>query len=336
MAVTEFPSSVLIIGSGISGLACARAAQDAGLAVRVVDRGKVAGGRLATKTLDGRPVDLGARYFTVPEGSDFSGVVDGWLARGIARPWTDTFDALGADSAWTTATGPMRYGTPNGSRSLAVDLADALRQDGVRVEQNVDVQAVGEAGSVDGVKYDTVVLAMPDPQAKRLLQPGSPAASVLAGADEWRPTLSVVAAWPERQWAAGFHGAFVNNSPVIAFVADDGDRRGDGAPVLVVHTTTRFAREYLEHPEDAVGPVIDALRALFDIAAEPSLTYAHRWTFSAPGSQHDEPYFLGGHIAVCGDAWGERSSVATAWSSGTALGKALAATAGSRDSRSVR
>ncbi|RFA09269.1 hypothetical protein B7R54_08540 [Subtercola boreus] len=357
MASTAPSPSVLVIGSGISGLACARALHDGGATVRVVDRGRVVGGRLATKRVDDRPVDIGARYFTVPEAAaetvpaaapdpapepaaapapqpdptqqtvpDFRPVVDDWIARGLVRPWTDTFESFSADGTSERKQGPLRYAATAGLRSLATDLADRLREDGVVVEQETVVAGVPESGEVAGIRYDTVVLAMPDPQAARMLEPGSPASSELLGADAWQPTLSVVLSWPERHWPADFHGAFVNGSPVLAFVADDGDRRGDGAPVLVAHTTAEFAREHLEHPESAAGAVADAVTGLLGITVPPTSTLVHRWTFSNPAEQHPEPFLLRGRIAVCGDAWGARSAVSTAWSSGTALGRALART----------
>ncbi|WP_346621622.1 FAD/NAD(P)-binding protein [Blastococcus montanus] len=51
---------VTVIGAGIAGLACARALRDAGREVQVLDRGRAPGGRLSSRTVHGRPVDLGA------------------------------------------------------------------------------------------------------------------------------------------------------------------------------------------------------------------------------------------------------------------------------------
>ncbi|RFA18052.1 NAD(P)/FAD-dependent oxidoreductase [Subtercola boreus] len=332
-------SDTLVVGSGIAGLACARALHDAGVAVRVVDRGRVVGGRLASKRLDDRPVDIGARYFTVPDGSGFASVVDDWITRGLVRPWTDTFWVYATDGSHEPKSGPMRYAAPAGLRSLATDLADRLQADGVPLDQEVDVAGIPEGGDVLGSRYDTVVLAMPDPQAKRMLLPGSIAAASLADAGDWQPTITVVARWRERLWPADLHGAFVDGSEVLAFVADDGDRRGDGAPVLVAHTTAPFARAHLEHPESAVAPVVEAVGALLGLSEAPVSTSAHRWTFSSPATQHPDLFLLSGgdgaapgrtdraggvRVGVCGDAWGARSAVSTAWESGTALGQALA------------
>ena len=107
---------VLIVGAGIAGIACARALRDAGVSARVVDRGRRPGGRMASRTINGRAVDLGAAYFTAEPGTPFTEVVNGWLARGLARPWTDTVAVAGAEGIQRYSTGPMRYAAPLGLR----------------------------------------------------------------------------------------------------------------------------------------------------------------------------------------------------------------------------
>ncbi len=52
---------------------------------------------------------------------DFAAVVADWLRRGLVHEWTDTFDVFGRDGR-TTTSGPMRFATRDGLRSLARDL----------------------------------------------------------------------------------------------------------------------------------------------------------------------------------------------------------------------
>ncbi|MEV8136585.1 NAD(P)/FAD-dependent oxidoreductase [Microbacterium aurantiacum] len=304
---------VTVVGAGISGLACARAASAGGSTVQVVDRGRRVGGRLATRTLWGRPVDHGAAYFVVDEASDFSAVVSGWRERGLARPWTDTFAVIDADGALTHKRGPMRWAAPRGLRSLAEDLAEGLD---VRLKTTVEKV---EPYRVDGREAGDVVLAMPGPQAGRLLD-------AVPGAElEWEPVIAVALRWDARQWPGDLRGAFVDGHPDVSFIADDGDRRGDGAPVLVVHTTAQRARRHLDEPDGVIPDVVAATRALLGTDAEPDAAFAHRWTFARPAETRDAPFFRSPGLSVCGDAWGTRSAVRTAWESGHALGKALAA-----------
>jgi len=148
--------SVCVVGAGIAGVACARALSGAGREVVVLDRGQVPGGRMASRRIDGRYVDLGASYLTARD-PRFAAVVDDWTARGLARAWTDTFTVLPSGER---KSGPLRHGASGGLRSLVQDLAA-----GLDVRQQTEVTAVGPGPTVDGVRYDAVVLAMPDPQA---------------------------------------------------------------------------------------------------------------------------------------------------------------------------
>jgi len=311
---------IVVAGAGIAGLACARVLVDAGLPVRVLDRGHRVGGRLASRTLDGRPVDTGASYFTVSD-PRFAAVVTDWERRGLARPWTDTFLALGDGPAEQKA-GPMRWGAPGGLRSLAEDLAS-----GLPVEPHCEVRQVTPSPGreppmeVDGHAASAVVLAMPDPQARRLLPPGSAARAVVDR--DYDPVLALVARWPERTWAADLDGAFVAGHDVLAWVADDGRRRGDGAPVLVAHSTSSFARDHLAQPEEALGPLTNALRRLLTLP-EPTQAFVQRWSYAKPAGPRESDHHLGEDlIGFCGDGWAAKPRVEGAYLSGRALGQAL-------------
>jgi len=311
-------ADVVVVGAGLSGVACARELRAAGLDTRVLDRGRVPGGRMAARTLWDRRVDLGASYLTVSD-PGFAAVVDDWAERGLAREWTDTFTALGA-GAPDSKTGPMRWGAPHGLRALVEDLAADLA-----VERR-EVRALAELDA------DAVVLAMPDPQARRLVG-DHPVGDELRR--EWEPVIAVAGRWSGRTWdgvspTGRFDGAFVNDDPDVGWIADDGRRRGDDAPVLVAHSTSDLAARHLDDPAGAAPAVLQAVRRLLDIG-EPQDVHVHRWTFARPTGRREEAYALvdGARlVGVCGDGWGETPKVETAWLSGVRLGRALAARLG--------
>ena len=309
---------VTVVGAGIAGLACARVLSSTGCAVRVLDRGRRPGGRMSSRTMHDRAVDLGASYLTARSGSPFAAVVEDWVARGLARPWTDTFAVAGPDGLRDTTTGPVRYAAPAGLRSLVEDLAT-----GLDVTCQHPVERVGAGPTVDGRSSPAVVLAMPGPQAARLLDPGS-AAGRLAADGRWTPAIAVVLGWSQRRWPADLHGAFVHDSSAVDWVADDGDRRGDGAPVLVAHTTADLADRHLAEPPGVVPEVVAAVRAALGIDADPDWAAAHRWTFARPADPRTEPFGLADGVGLCGDGWHAPAKVESAWASGTALGTALA------------
>lgn len=273
---------------------------------------------MATRRIADRRVDLGASYLTATD-PRFAEVVQGWAARGLARPWTDAFHVATPDGLGERKTGPVRYGAGAGLRSLVEDLLA-----GLPVTQQREVGAVGPGTTVDGEAYAAVVLAMPDPQALRLLDPSlAPERSALADR-VWEPVLALAAGWDERSWDDAFDGCFVHGSDVLGWVADDGRRRGDGAAVLVAHSTSPFAAPRLADP-DAAGPdLLAATRGVLGIDAQPSWSRVQRWSVARPAGPRDEPFHLGAAgIGLCGDGWGA-PKVETAWLSGTLLGQALA------------
>ncbi len=306
---------VVVVGAGIAGVACARTVSEAGLAVRLLDRGRRIGGRMASRRIDDRPVDLGASYFTVADDT-FGAVVDRWRREGLAHPWTDTFAVLEQGAEPTTKTGPLRWGAPGGLRSLVEDLAGGLSVE--RAEVASVVLDDSDGPTVDGAPAAAVVLAMPDPQARRLLPPE--AAGLLTRGFE--PTLALVAWWQERGW--DLDGAFVNGDPAVAWVADDGRRRGDGAPVLVAHSTPDLAARYLDDPASAVPVMAASLARALEIDAPPVGTHLHRWSLAKPTGSREAPFLLTEQgLGVCGDGWGSASKVEGAYLSGVRLGQAL-------------
>jgi renalase len=292
---------VVVVGAGIAGLACAAALRESGARVRVVERGRVAGGRLASKRYHGRYTDIGAAYL-VADDPGFTEQVASWESRGLARPWTSTLRVFPGERE---TTGPMRWAAPGGLRSLATDLAA-----GLDVRLSTPITAVP-------ADADAVVLAMPGPQALRLTPP--PGIAAAASAQTWQPVIAAVLTYPSREWG-DLRGAFVNDHAGLATVFDDGDRRGDGAPVLVAHSTAALATRYLDEPGTA-GPILAAaVGELLGIAAEPEVD-VHRWTYARP-EPADVPYAVDGRVFLCGDAFG-RPRVQTAWLSGRAVARAL-------------
>ncbi|SNQ51454.1 putative NAD/FAD-dependent oxidoreductase [Frankia canadensis] len=315
-------AKVVVAGGGIAGIACASALRAEGIAVHVRDRGRVIGGRMASRWIDGRIVDSGASYFTVSS-PQFAEVVADWTARGMARPWTRRMAVIKGPEAVLIPgePGPLRYAAPRGLRSLVADLASRA---GVSVTQSAPIARIAPGPLVDGEPVDAAVLAMPDPQAIRHLDESLGAERALVAGRPWAPALALLAGWQHRCWAP-LDGAFVHDDDTIAWIADDGRRRGDNAPVLVAHSTADFARPRLAEPSAAGPGLVAALRRLLAIPEPPRWVYVQRWTFARPERPHARRYFLSdNHIGLTGDGWGE-PKIENAWLSGTALGRAIVA-----------
>ena len=325
-------SGALVVGAGISGIACATAMAEAGVIPLVVDRGRAVGGRMASRTLrdtgtafDGRVVDIGASYFTVSN-PEFRAVVDDWVTRGLARPWTDSFHVASSDGVDAVRTGPVRYAANGGLRSLIADSASKLPE----VWPSIDVTSITADGAsliVDGERRSAVALCMPNAQAHRLID-----ASLMTSALEasltgitYEPVIAVTAVFDVQCWE-DFDGMFVNDDQVITWIANDGSRRGDDAPVLVAHVNPVLSVRHLEDPASVLPIVLATLRRVLSLTDQPVWVDAHRWTFAKPMTAHQEPFHLEESrlLGLSGDAWADGPKVETAWLSGHLLGRELA------------
>ena len=279
--------TVVVVGAGIAGLACARELVDAGVPARVLERDTRVGGRLASERLDGRWVDTGAAYLTADDPA-FLGRLQTWRIDGLARPWTDTLRGQAGPPA-------VRWAAPGGLNSLAADLAREL-----------DVTLGASVPELPAA--DAVVLAMPGPQALAIAD--LPAARE----QSWSPVVTAILAYGQRDWP-DFAGIFVNDHPVLATVIDDGDRRGDRAPVLVAHSTAAFA----DCPDP--GPLMaKAVSEVLGVGDPVSVTTRY-WPYASPRPGHGG-YARHGDVYLCGDAFG-RPRVQTAWLSGRATARAI-------------
>jgi predicted NAD/FAD-dependent oxidoreductase len=324
---------VVVVGGGMAGVACARALADGGVPVRIVDRGLRLGGRMAVRHEDVggvcRAIDIGASYFTVRD-PRFAAVAESWRGRGLARVWTSMLHVLTPDGPAVPAGGVERWAAAAGLRSLVEDLAT-----GIPVTQGREIEEVDLADGllVDGDPAAAVVLAMPEPQAYDLLpEPVAESLGLGRGLD-WSPTIAIWAAWPERWWG-DLDGAFVDGSPTVVWIADDGRRRGDGAAVLVAHVTGMLATARLDEPGSVVAPVLTELAVLLGGSAggsagggpvpAPLWVRWHRWSLASPRHPHHARFALSEHpVGVCGDAWGPQPRIEQAWISGHELGIAL-------------
>src|SRR5919107_6052412 len=92
---TRGMESCVIVGAGLSGLVAARALQDAGMRVTILEKEEKVGGRMRTDRVEEGVFDHGAQFFTV-RGERFGEMVKGWLSAGVAEEWTRGFaDASG-------------------------------------------------------------------------------------------------------------------------------------------------------------------------------------------------------------------------------------------------
>ena len=308
---------IAVVGAGIAGLAAARTLVERGHSVKVFERSRRPGGRVATriiqaidlpKGLSGEVAfDVGAQYFTVRDDRLSERAAEWARDRVIAR-WTGRIVSFDGEGWEDVEEGTNRYvGTP-GMSAIAAALAD-----GLDIEYGRQIESL--APLLDD--FDRVIVATP---------PG-PAAAMGATVPmvAMRPNWTVMAAFEERV-AARFDAAFVNGSS-LGWVARNASkpRRNWQIDCWVLHATSAWSQSHLDDQPDDVGSFL--MEAFDDLipAGLPRAFYAtvHRWRHAtadpplAVGAIHDEAT----RITLCGD-WCAGSRIEDAYLSGIAAARA--------------
>jgi hypothetical protein len=313
------PAKVAVIGSGISGISAAHKLIENNCAVTIFDQGKNPGGRLGLRSLRNtpfvnRPVDVGAAYFTISD-PIFQNKVDDWQQLNLVHKWTDTFHVF-SDYEISTTTGPMRYATKKGLRSLAIHELAELTKMGVNVLQERKIEKVTVNSNnvkVDNEEFDAVVLAMPGIQAARIIENDEIANEL--NKQNWASALS---AWfVIDSDTPKYDAMFVNNHEVVSLIVNDGKRRGDNAPVINVITTSDYAKARLENFANYADEVIDHALEIWKIQSEVVEKGITRWSIAQP-SPATRPE-LPQRLAIVGDAYSDNPRIESAWLDGVAV-----------------
>ncbi len=327
--MTSLP--IAVIGAGIAGIACARDLAAAGHAVRLFDKGRAPGGRVATRRAslpDGTTLrfDHGAQYASARDPA-FAAA----LRAAGAAPWPDATRFVG---------------TP-GMSALGRALAE-----GLGIETLRDVRAIegapgawmlrhydasllrpgrpvptGVEARVDG-PFAAVAVTVPAPQALPLVADLSGAVGSALRDIEISPCWTVMAAFPDRlalpDWLRPGDGG------TLGWAAREGGKPGrDGAiESWVIQAGPAWSRQHLEETPEQVGPaLVDALaaRARSPLPAPLHLA-AHRWRYALVERALGRPCLWdpAARIGAGGD-WCLAGRVESAWESGRALAAAIMA-----------
>jgi renalase len=341
---------VAVIGAGISGLAAARALRAAGLSAVVLERARGVGGRCATRRVDGQPVDHGVaflhgrdpRFLAELETVEGATALPGWplLVEGHGVPCQpEAFDPSERRVAF-------REGVSRFPKHLAA---------GAEIWLNTRVARLRAARSTAGAPAGTLeveletgeaiaaraaVLAMPVPQATRLLEPLAAGSTALA---ETRPLLgllqmavcaTVIARYPDGARRPAWDVFYPEASDAVQAVFHDSAKRGEGAALtLVVQGRPTWSRA--AQGRDPQRWAEELLRAAAGVAgawvAEPATFQTQMWRYARVhrASELAAPVLAtlesGAAVGFCGDGFHVSAGVEGAYLSGLALAGRLAA-----------
>lgn len=307
-------TAVVIVGAGMTGVACARRLAQAGVQSVLLDKGRGIGGRVATRRANGLQFDHGAQYVTA-KGAGFAAVLHDLAGAGDAASWPD-------------GSGRARVvGTP-GMSSLAKALAVELD-----VRQSVDVTAIrpDEGGwqvLAGGVCFSAarVVVTVPAPQVAGLLGAHHPLAALLGGV-QIDPCLTLMAGITA---PPPFVTREAPDEP-IGWIAQDSAKPGrpaDGAVAWVAQAGPAFSAAHLDDDPAAIAArMLPMLCDQLGVTADRvTHAVAHRWRYARVSAPLGEPFLrdAGGSLYLGGD-WCIGPRVEAAWTSGTDIADDLLA-----------
>ena len=301
---------MIIIGSGMAGLACARRLADAGQAPIVLDKGRGIGGRVATRREGAMQFDHGAQFVNA-HSAEFAAA----LANLSVSDWQD-------GTGRTHSVGVA--GMSAIPKALGAGLDIRQKSPVTRLHQDGDGWVLElENGSL---RASRVVVTVPAPQVAGLLGADHPLVAQLAPV-RLAPCLTLMA-------AVAAPPPFVtlkNPDDPLSWIALDSSKpdrpRGSGA-LWVAQANEAFSVAHLEKtPEDIAALMLPLLCERLGVTPDRvAHAAAHRWRYARVTQALGQPFVRSadGTLYLGGD-WCIGPRVEAAWTSGTAIADALLA-----------
>lgn len=304
---------IAIVGAGMAGLRCATRAVAAGHRVRLFDKGRGPGGRMATRRLTAPALsghggeaafDHGAQYITA-KSDGFAAQLAAWEATDVVARWP----AAGADAY----VGTPAMNAPLKAMAAALDVTWGLEV------RSVEPSGGGWLLPDVGERFDALVIAVPPEQAARLLAPAAPQLAELAGAVRSSACWTVMAAF-----AAPLSGApdVLRSEGIIGWVARNSAKpvRTRAVEAWVVQAGPDWSAAHIEDaPETVTAALLTALAEQIGPLPAPLVSTAHRWRYAqSPGTGDGAIWDESARLGLCGD-WLLGPRVEAAWTSGDRL-----------------
>lgn len=313
---------IAILGAGLAGLACARALADAGAIVVLFDKGRAAGGRIATRRAEGVACDHGAPVIAAQD----SRFADSLQAAGAA-PWPAGGGMVGVP---TMSALPRAFAAGLDLR-LSRQVVALRREAAGWVLQHHDAARLrpGLPGPQDPPQaegpFDAVLCTLPAPQAAPLLAPHAADLAAAAAAVPFVPCWTLMAAFPA---PLPLPDVVIARGPIARALRDSAKPgRDSAAECWVVQAGAEWSRAELEQgAEEAAHRLLAMLSAIAGPLPPPRYAAAHRWRYAFASCPLGQPCrwdaALG--LGLAGD-WCLGSGAEDAWASGTSLAAALLA-----------
>lgn len=268
-------SSIAVIGAGATGLTAARRLQQLGHAVQVFDKGRRAGGRIASRETEHGSFDHGTQFLRTANADDLI-LLQTLADAGHAARWP-ALAAAGKPEAW--------LGVPT-MNQLARDWAE-----GLVLHCSLTVTAIRRIGNrwqiawtdfeqrEASADFDAVLLTIPTPQALAVLPP-----------DVDREALRAVrydACWsvlwtPEQPLPPTPATRRCDGAEALVWLTREDLKPGRGGPPrLMLQASASWTQAHLAIDKDAAAAQLCAEAArLLGLSGTAGWTLAHRWLYA--------------------------------------------------------
>lgn len=278
----------------------ARTLDEAGLRVRVLEKGRGLGGRMANRRRDGASFDHGAQFFTVRD-ARFQRWVEQWIGDGVVAHWYDHANSGAHYRAVPTMTG------------IAKRLAQGLTIERDRTLTKVCF-ASGQHPSWEistsghqSYRARALILTPPVPQSLAILDAGGASLPAAERARletiRYHRCIAAMGILDRPSAITAHNGALKLDGEPIQWIADN-QRKGvsPGVPAVTIHSTPAFAEQYWDCDNSERIPLLLEAAAPY-LGAEIISSDGHRWGYSQPAASFGEEAFIDDsqYLAIAGD-----------------------------------
>lgn len=319
---------IAIIGAGLAGLTAANLLKKHAH-IRVFEKSRGPGGRMATRYAEEFHFDHGAQFFQAKT-DEFRNFINPMIKEGIIKEWHARFvefenSKMVSSRAWDSEV--PHYVGVNGMNEIGKYLSKNIdihyNSKVTPVNEGAGWKIIDEQGKSLGY-FDWVIVTAPAEQTVKLLPSNFEGLSEISSI-KMTGCFSLMLGF-EKPLSLYFDAALVRDAD-ISWISVNSSKPGRlESFCLLVHSTNKWADS---HIEDDVQQVLDYLVNEASKVIGHDLNIAshkaiHRWRYANIGKQEGKKYFIDPKlkIAACGD-WCIQGRIESSFTSSFGLCKEL-------------
>ncbi len=311
----------------MAGLVAGEKLAKAGHNVTIIEKSRKLGGRLASRRINGLPMDYGLSHFTV-RSKKFDSFVNELTEKGLVKKWADEFSLYDRSA--------LHKVNPNNDPDDYYTGATGMQEIAERLSRWVDIKSEEKAGGLTYIgpdrtskrswminltdisvfECDAVILATPAPQAYGILQTSqdeTPVRRIIRHIDEvhYKANFSMLATY--KHDIPDWKGIECEHS-YIEWIGNESSKR-ENAEVcgLAIRSNHDFYREHINSDKEEVKELL--LKEAANIAGpwieRAEETFLYDWKYGEAIKPIDE-FFMelemeGAPLSLIGDYFGGTS-----------------------------